>query len=384
MKIVAKTLFGLENLLVDELKNLGAKKVQVLNRAVAFEGDLRMLYTANIHSRLAARFIIPFANFQARNENDLYKKTQQIDWSKYLNNDKTLAIGSTTHGELFTHSQFPALKVKDAIVDQFREKTGDRPSVDTKKPDVLINLHISDREVSIALDSSGESLNRRGYRTESNDAPISEILAAAMIILSGWDDSAPLLDAMTGSGTIAIEAALINQNIAPGSKRKFGFQNWDDYNAALFEELIEEANQKTVESSCTIHARDINMGSLAIARRNAERAGVMDNIVFDCVDFMKSEPVDDSGMIIMNPPYGERLEERLDMDKFYHEIGFRLKHIYPNHVVWVISSNLSAMKRLGLKPDERIKLFNGQLECRFNKYTLFKGKRIDQLKQTES
>ncbi len=384
MKIVAKTLFGLENLLAAELKDLGAKKIEVLNRAVAFEGDQRALYAANIHSRLAARFIVPFSSFLARDEKDLYKKIQQIDWSKYLSNEKTFAIGSTTHSEIFTHSQFAAQKVKDAIVDQFRDKTGERPSVDIKKPDVLINLHIADRQVSIALDSSGDTLNKRGYRTESNDAPISEILAAAMVILSGWDRSTTLLDAMTGSGTIAIEAALIDQNIAPGIKRKFGFQKWDDFNKELFEELIEEAKQKITPSSCVIHARDINMGSLGIARRNAERAGVMDDIVFDCVDFMKSEPIAESALILMNPPYGERLEERLDMDKFYHDIGFRLKHNYPNHTVGVISSNLDAMKMLGLKPDERFKLFNGQLECRFNKYSLFKGKRIDQLKQSAS
>jgi putative N6-adenine-specific DNA methylase len=384
VKIVAKTLFGLENLLASELKALGAKKVEVLNRAVSFEGNQKVLYSVNIHSRLAARFIVPFANFLARNEDDLYKKTQKIDWSKYLSNDKTFAIGSTTHGELFTHSQFAAQKVKDAIVDQFRDKTGERPSVDIKNPDVLINLHITDHQVNIASDSSGDSLNKRGYRTESNDAPISEILAAAMVILSAWDGTTPLLDAMTGSGTIAIEAALINQNIAPGINRKFGFQNWDDYDSALFEKLIDEAKQNIKPSSCIIHARDINMGSLAIARRNAERANVMDYIIFDCVDFMKSEPIAESGIILMNPPYGERLEERLDMDKFYHEIGFRLKHNYSNHAVWVISSNLPAMKRLGLKPDERIKLFNGQLECRFNKYSLFKGKRIDQLIQHET
>lgn len=384
MKIVAKTLFGLEQLLADELKSLGAKKVNILNRAVEFEGDQSLLYTVNVHSRLAARFIVPFANFQARDEKDLYKKTQKIDWSKYLNNEKTFAIGSTTNGDLFTHSQFAAQKVKDAIVDQFRDKTGARPNVDTTSPDVLINLHIANRDVSFALDSSGEPLNKRGYRTESNDAPISEILAAAMLIHAGWESSTTLLDAMTGSGTIAIEAALTDQNIAPGIKRKFGFQKWDDYNETLFTSIIDEAKSAIRAASAHITARDLNMGSLSIARRNAERAGVMENIIFDCVDFMKSNPVSESGMIIMNPPYGERLEEKLDMDKFYHDIGFRLKHNYPDHTAWIISSNLDAMKRLGLKPDLRIKLFNGQLECRYNKYSLFKGKRIDQLKAAHS
>jgi putative N6-adenine-specific DNA methylase len=287
LKIVAKTLFGLEQLLADELKSLGAKKVNILNRAVEFEGDQSLLYTVNVHSRLAARFIVPFANFQARDEKDLYKKTQKIDWSKYLNNEKTFAIGSTTNGDLFTHSQFAAQKVKDAIVDQFRDKTGARPNVDTTSPDVLINLHIANRDVSFALDSSGEPLNKRGYRTESNDAPISEILAAAMLIHAGWESSTTLLDAMTGSGTIAIEAALTDQNIAPGIKRKFGFQKWDDYNETLFTSIIDEAKSAIRPASAHITARDLNMGSLSIARRNAERAGVMENIIFDCVDFMK-------------------------------------------------------------------------------------------------
>lgn len=379
MKLIAKTLFGLEPLLENELRGFGAKNITILNRAIEFEGDLELLYKVNIHSRIAARILVPFAQFMARNEKELYTKINKIDWSKYLSNEKTFVIGSTTYGDVFTHSQFAALKAKDAIVDQFRERTGARPSIDTENPDLYINLHISGNDVSLALDSSGDALNKRGYRTESNEAPINEILAAAMIKMSQWGESTTLLDPMTGSGTIAIEAALIDQRIAPGLNRSFGFQKWQDYDEALFTKLIATAKEAIRPPTRAIVARDFNMGCLSIARRNATRAGVVESIVFDCVDFKKSEPVAESGLIIMNPPYGERLEEKLDMDQLYHDIGFRLKHNYPNHTFWVISSNLDAMKRIGLKPSERVKLFNGPLECRYNKYELFKGKRIEHL-----
>ncbi|MCO4805752.1 MAG: class I SAM-dependent RNA methyltransferase [Flavobacteriales bacterium] len=384
MKLIAKTLFGLETLLEQELKELGASKINVLNRAIEFESDLETLYRIAIESRVALRVLLPFANYKARGEDDFYKKAQRIDWSQYLTNDKTFAINSTTHGEQFTHSQYAGLKLKDAIVDQFREKTGARPSVNTSSPDVLINLHISNIEVSISLDATGEPLNKRGYRMETNEAPINEILAAAMIQLSGWDGITPFLDPMTGSGTIAIEAAMKARNIAPGLNRTFAFQKWSDYDPQLFEKVKAEAQAKVTTSDVEIVARDFNMGCLGIARRNAVRAGVEDMIIFDCVDFMKSDPIADSAMIIMNPPYGERLDEKIDLGQLYHDIGFRLKHSYPTHKVWVITSNLDAMKRLGLKPDTRVKLYNGSLECRFNEYTLFKGKRIDQLKNAEN
>lgn len=380
--IIAKTQFGLEPLLSEELEALGGKNIKVLNRAVSFEGDKQLLYKANLHSRFAARILVPVKSFLARDTKNLYVQCKRIDWSFFLSTDKTFAIDAVTYGEKFTHSHFIAQTLKDAIVDQFKEREGTRPNVDKERPDLLINIHISDFRVNISLDSSGHPLNQRGYRTESNDAPLSEILAAALIKFTRWDGSEILIDGMTGSGTLAIEAAMIQRNIAPGLRRRFGFQNWNDYNSELFETLIEEAQSHIKPAEQKIHARDLNMGNLAIARRNAERAGVLDNIVFDCVDFMKSDPIDNSGMVILNPPYGERMEKKLDMDDFYHKMGFRLKHNYPNHTAWIISSNLAAMKRIGLKPEQRIKLYNGKLECRFNEYKLFKGKRIDHLEKT--
>lgn len=324
--------------------------------------------------------MVPIATFTAHNDRHLYAQALKVDWSKYLNNQQRFVIESTTYSERFRHSRYAALKVKDAIADQFRNATGDRPSVDLQNPDIRFNLHIAETTVTIYLDSSGESLEKRGYRTESNEAPISEVLAAALVLFTGWDTRRPLLDPMTGSGTIAIEAAMLAQHIPPGMHRSFAFQKWSDYDPTLFNKVLDQAKAGIQKNAVRITARDINMKSLAIAKRNAERANVVDHIDFDRTDFTESSPLATESLIIINPPYGERLEEDNDMEKLYHEIGFRLKHHYPNHTVWVISSNLPAMKRIGLKPEKRIKLYNGPLECRFNEYRLFKGKRIDQLR----
>jgi len=380
LKFIAKTLYGLESVLAAELEELGANKIKPLNRAVEFEGSTHLLYKANLMCRTALRILIPITSFKAHNDRHLYALSSKVKWTDYLSLDTTFAIDSTTHSDRFRHSRYAALKLKDAIVDQFRKEFNERPSIDSRTPDVRINLHIADTDVSISLDSSGESLEKRGYRTESNEAPMSEVLAAGLIKLSGWDKKKDFLDPMTGSGTIAIEAAMMNQNIPPGLHRDFAFQNWMDYNKELFEEIEMEVRSNIVSPSARIVARDINKRSLPIAKRNAMRAGVVEHIQWETADFCDSEPFSDSAHIIMNPPYGERLEEHDDMLELYDAIGFRLKHHYPNHTVWVITSNLAAMKKLGLKPDHRIKLYNGSLECRFNGYTLFKGKRIDQLK----
>jgi len=384
LKLIAKTLFGLEPVLAKELTDLGAKNIELLNRAVQFEGDLQVLYKANIHSRTALRVLLPIASYRAHNDRHLYTQSMKVDWSKYLSVDQTFAINSTTNGERFTHSLYAAQKLKDAIVDWFRNSTGRRPSVDTYDPDVYINLHISDTDVSLSLDSSGEALHKRGYRTESNEAPISEALAAGMIMLAEWPNGTPLLDPMTGSGTVAIEAAMIDRNIPPGLHRNFAFQKWADYDAELFEALRMEAGKAVRSSSNTIVARDINKQSLGIARRNARRAGVADAIRFEQADFADSEPVAEEGTIIMNPPYGERLEEMDEVKELYGEVGTRLKHHFPGHTAWIISSNFSAMKCIGLKPEKRIKLYNGSLECRYNVYKLFKGKRVDQFTNKDS
>lgn len=379
MKIIAKTLFGLEEILEKELIEFGAKETNILNRAVEFQGDQALLYRANLCSRLALRLLVMVDSFQAHNERHLYGKIQQMDWSKHISGKQTFAIDCTAYGERFRHSKYAALTVKDAIVDQFREKTGRRPSIDTNEPDVKINVHISDIHVDVSLDSSGDSLEKRGYRLEAMEAPISEVLAAAMIILSGWNRRTPLFDPMCGSGTIVIEAAMMAANKAPGLDRSFGFERWSDFNAELLENLKQELVQNETKPQVEILGRDRHRRAMAIAERNARRAGVDRYVTIEAGDFMKKEPPFEQGWIIMNPPYGERLNEDDEMQAFYHEVGFKLKHEYAGYTAWIISSNNKALKRIGLKPDTRIQLYNGALECRYNGYTLFAGKRQDQI-----
>lgn len=379
MKIIAKTLFGLEEILEKELIEFGAKETNILNRAVEFQGDQALLYRANLCCRLALRFLVVVDSFQAHNERHLYGKIQHMDWSKYISGKQTFAIDCTAYGERFRHSKYAALTVKDAIVDQFREKTGRRPSIDTNEPDVKINVHISDIHVDVSLDSSGDSLEKRGYRLEAMEAPISEVLAAAMITSSGWNRRTPLFDPMCGSGTIVIEAAMMAANKAPGLDRSFGFERWSDFNAELLENLKQELVQNETKPQVEILGRDRHRRAMAIAERNARRAGVDRYVTIEAGDFMKKEPPFEQGWIIMNPPYGERLKEDDEMEAFYHEVGFKLKHEYAGYTAWIISSNNKALKRIGLKPDTRIQLYNAALECRYNGYTLFAGKRQDQI-----
>jgi putative N6-adenine-specific DNA methylase len=379
MKIIAKTLFGLEEILEKELIEFGAKETNILNRAVEFQGDQALLYRANLCCRLALRFLVVVDSFQAHNERHLYGKIQHMDWSKYISGKQTFAIDCTAYGERFRHSKYAALIVKDAIVDQFREKTGRRPSIDTSEPDVKINVHISDIHVDVSLDSSGDSLEKRGYRLEAMEAPISEVLAAAMITSSGWNRRTPLFDPMCGSGTIVIEAAMMAANKAPGLDRSFGFERWSDFNAELLENLKQELVQNETKPQVEILGRDRHRRAMVIAERNARRAGVDRYVTIEAGDFMKKEPPFEQGWIIMNPPYGERLNEDDEMEAFYHEVGFKLKHEFAGYTAWIISSNNKALKRIGLKPDTRIQLYNGALECRYNGYTLFAGKRQDQI-----
>lgn len=378
MKCIAKTLYGLEEVAVMELKQVGVSNIETANRAVFFQCNEAQLYRLNLNARSILRLLVEVSSFKAHNDRHLYSQAQKINWDKYLGLKQTFAIDATVNGTRFRHSQYAALKVKDAIVDQFKTKHGDRPNINTHNPDVRINLHISETDVTISLDSSGESLEKRGYRTESNAAPMSECLAAAMLLLSGWDKKAPLLDAMCGSGTIAIEAALLAANIPPGLHRNFGFQRWANYDEALFKQINFELRNQIEKPQVKIVARDIDLEAIRIAKNNARRAGMIEHITFETKNFLQSEPLEESGWIMMNPPYGERLEEDEAMPAFYHEVGSRLKHHFAGHHLWIISGNLPALKRIGLKPDARHKVFNGAIECRMNGYTLFAGKRAEQ------
>ncbi len=378
--MIATSLYGLEEILADELRALGAADIEVLNRAVLFHGDLKLLYKCNLHLRTALKVLKPHIKFLARDARDLYKKIGRIQWDDYMSVDGTLAIDSTVNSEHFNHSQFVALKSKDAIVDQFREKYGKRPSVDLDNPDLRINIHISDRTCSVSFDSSGASLNKRGYRQEQAAAPMSEVLAAGIIALSGWDKKTDLMDPMCGSGTFPIEAALIARNIAPGRLRHFGFENWKDFDADLWALVKKEAEEQIRPSQCMIYGSDLEMRSIAMSESNAEIAGVDEDIEFKQMDFLKTKQHFKNGLVLINPPYGERLKDEEEIIPFYQEIGTQLKHQHEGCSAWIISSNIRALKFIGLRPSRKIKLFNGPLECKLQKYELFRGKKVEQKK----
>jgi putative N6-adenine-specific DNA methylase len=372
-QITAKCMAGMEPVLVNELIALGAKDVIPQTRAVFFSGNTELLYKANLHLRTALRILKPIDSFYAHDFGRLYKRIKRIEWSDYFSEIQSFAIDSVTFGKYFKHSHFTSLKVKDAIVDYFREKTGNRPSVDTDNPDVLISIHIVDRQCTISLDSSGKPLDKRGYKQENTDAPISEVLAAGLILNTGWKADTNFFDPMCGSGTIAIEAALIAGNIAPGKYRKFAFQNWPDFDASLWEKLMQNAIQQEKKIDIKIAASDIHMQVAEIAAKNIQSAGLSSVVEVKNMDFMQSRASADKGIIVMNPPYGERLDKDKDMDVFYHRIGDHLKQYYSGWDAWIFSGNKSAIKLVGLKPSKKLAFLNGAIECKFHKFELYKG-----------
>ncbi len=375
--IIIKTLFGLEEVLVSELQKIGAKEIQVLNRAVKCKGDQAILYKANLHLRTAIKVLKPIAILKVRNEEELYKQIRTIRWSSYLGLNQTFAIDATSNSDAFTHSKYVALKSKDAIVDQFRDTFGKRPSIDTLEPDLRINIHIYQDQCTVSLDSSGTTLAKRGYRKEQSAAPISEALAAGMILLSGWDMKTAFLDPMCGSGTIPIEAALIANKVAPGINRTFAFEKWKDFDEQLWEEIRDEAEEMISPNDVEIYGSDLDFKVIRIAERNAELADCDHVIDFQVGNFLDTN-VDNSNMhIVINPPYGERLNSNEDMVPFYKQIGTQLKHHCSGSEAWIITSDIQDIKFIGLRPSRKIKLFNGPLECRFQKYELFKGKKKD-------
>ncbi len=374
MFFLAKTFHGLEQVLAQELIQLGAEEVKPVKRAVQFRGDQRLLYQANLWLRTALRILVPISEFYARDERGLYRGMQDLEWPSYLRLHQTFAIDSVTNSSYFTHSHFASLKAKDAIVDQFRRRTGKRPSIDTKNPDLRIHLYINEDRIRVLLDSSGESLHRRGYRLEGRRAPLSEVLAAGLLALSGWKPGIPLLDPMCGSGTIPIEAAMMAANVAPGLGRKqFGFMHWRDFDYDLWRELQKEARSLRQPIEAPIMARDHHGPSVGAARRNATDARVDRFIEFDKADFLEAPAPPEPGHLIMNPPYGERMG--IDLDEFYRAIGDRFKQAYPGHQAWIISSNMDALKKVGLKPSHKHTLYNGQLPVRFQGYELYQGKK---------
>jgi len=373
MRFVAKTLYGLEKVLAEELINLGATDVQTANRAVLFNGDISLLYTVNYCVRTALSILMPIAEFRIRSKDDLYKAGSKIEWEKFLNPDDTFSIVPVINSPHFGHSGYAGLLLKDAIADSFRNKTGRRPSVDTSDPGILINLHISNDLVTISIDSSVVPLFKRGYRQEQPFAPLNEVLAAGIILLSGWNATTSLTDPMCGSGTIPIEAGLIACKVPPGKFRKFfGFQRWKDFDENLFEKIILNCDSQIGPSPVKIFGSDISEQTLQHARANVSSAGLNDIVSLERGDFKDLKPVDNNGFVFLNPPYGQRLQP-VEIDQLYGMIGTTLKHNFAGATAWLITSNKESLKHVGLKPKEKHTLFNGALECVLLKYEMYQG-----------
>ncbi|MFD0860949.1 class I SAM-dependent RNA methyltransferase [Sungkyunkwania multivorans] len=373
-KMVAKTMHSFEPLLAKELKDLGAMDVQEGVRNVSFVGDTGFMYKANLCLRTAIKILKPIKSFRIKNEKELYDAVYQMPWHLYMRHDQSLSIDATVHSDYFKHSKFIALKTKDAIVDKFRNTEGRRPSVDLKHPDLRINVHIQYSECTISLDSSGQSLHQRGYRTATNIAPINEVLAAGMLLLSGWDGQCDFLDPMCGSGTIPIEAAMIACNIPANINRpEFAFEKWEDYDMDLFEKIMESSLKKTREFHHKIVGYDKAPSAFRKAKDNVRNANLSEYITLENKNFFETKKEDEDSKLhmVFNPPYGERLD--IDMESFYGDIGTTLKHGYPNTNAWMITSNMEALKQVGLRPSRKIKLFNGKLESRLVKYEMYAG-----------
>ena len=372
-EMIAKTFQGLEEILAEELTTLGANDIQIGRRMVSFTGDKRMMYKANFCLRTAIRILKPIKNFTAKDADEVYNQIQAIPWEEYLDVNKTFAIDAVVFSEEFRHSKFVSYKVKDAIVDYFREKTGKRPSVRINNPDVLLNIHIAQTTCTLSLDSSGESLHRRGYRQEQVEAPLNEVLAAGMVLMTGWRGECDLIDPMCGSGTIPIEAALIARNIAPGVFRKgFAFEKWVDFDSEMFDEIYNDDSQER-EFTHKIYGYDNNPKANEIATHNIKAAGVSKDVTLKLQPFQQFEQPQEKSIIVMNPPYGERISTN-DLLGLYQMIGERLKHAFVGNEAWVLSYREECFDQIGLKPSKKVPLFNGALECEFRKYEIFDGK----------
>lgn len=372
-KLIAKTFSGLEDVLAKEVKRIGGKNVRRGKRAVFYDGDLELIYRSNYHLRAALRILKEIEHFNFKNVDQFYLKCKKIKWQNYFTVDQNFVINSVVvNSRDFRNSMFASLKVKDAIADYFRENFGKRPSVDTDNPDIVINVHIFQDNCTLSIDSSGESLHKRGYRVKQGEAPLNEVLAAGMIYISGWLGNSDFMDPMCGSGTLPIEAAMIAQNIPAAKFRKeFAFQLWNDFDPLLWEKVTEPVEKR--EFRHKIYASDISGSNLLNAQTNARRALVFNKIQFACTDFKDLNINLNNATILTNPPYGERLREN-DLDGLYSMIGECLKHQYAGNSAWILSSAFESLKFVGLKPSERIDLFNGPLKCKYNNYRLFEGK----------
>jgi len=373
LEIIAKTFAGMEDLLAEEIKNIGGKNITKIKRGVKFEGSEEVLYKGLFSLRTVLRLLIPVCSFMAHTEKDLYRKVKKQPWEDYLELSQTFAIDCVANSEVFRHSKFAGLRVKDAICDRFREQNDDaRPSIDTKRPDVLFNVHISNLDVTILLDVGGFSLHKRGYRTQDHEAPLNEALAAGMIMLSGWDGKKDFIDPMCGSGTLLIEAAMIAQNIPPRiNLNDFAIQEWDNFDAQLWNSVKRELKEQIEPSSTKIVGSDVSDAYVEMAKDAVKEMG-LDSIEVKQCDIVNLKNDLSDGLLISNPPYGERMDKD-NIIEFYKEIGDLLKSEFTGFEAWILSSNFEALKFIGLRPSRKIPLRNGALDCKMQKYELYSG-----------
>ncbi|MDR0973002.1 MAG: THUMP domain-containing protein [Prevotellaceae bacterium] len=372
-EMIAKTFQGLEELLATELIQLGANDVQIGRRMVSFSGDKAMMYRANFALRTAIRILKPLKHFKANTPDEVYDMVKRYPWDTLMDAGKTFAVDAVVFGEEFRHSKFAAYRVKDAIADYFREKEGKRPSVRMNNPDLQVHLHIAQKDCTLALDSSGESLHRRGYRQEATEAPLNEVLAAGMILMTGWTGECDFIDPMCGSGTLPIEAALIARNIAPGVFRKeYAFEKWSDYDAELFNDIYnDDSRERPFEHR--IYGYDNSPKAYHTAMHNVKSAGLSRDVALKLQPFQQFEQPKEKALLVTNPPYGERISTD-NLLALYQMIGERLKHAFAGNDAWILSYREECFDQIGLKPDRKIKLYNGALECEFRKYHIFDGK----------
>ncbi len=379
-EMIAKTFQGLEGILAEELTNLGANNIQIGRRMVSYTGNQELLYRSNFALRTAIRVLKPIKHFRATSADEVYESVKQIDWSQYLSNETTFAVDSVVFSTEFRHSKFVAYKVKDAIVDQFRERTGNRPNIRITNPDLQLHIHVAEYDCTLSLDSSGESLHRRGYRQEAVEAPLNEVLAAGIILMTGWRGETDFIDPMCGSGTLPIEAALIARNIAPGVYRQgYAFEKWPDFDRELFQSIYDDDSQER-EFEHHIWGYDNNREAVSIATRNAKAAGLTEDITIELQDFKDFKQPQNPAIIVSNPPYGERISAP-DLLGLYRMIGERLKHAFQDGTAWILSYREECFEAIGLKPSLKTPLFNGSLECELRKYQMFSGKYTDARKE---
>ena len=371
-ELIAKTFMGLEPVLAQELTQLGANNVEIGRRMVSFTGDKEMMYKANFQLHTAIRILKPIKRFKATSADEVYDEVRKIDWDEYLDLKKSFAVDAVVFSDDFRHSKFVAYKVKDAIVDQFREKYQQRPNISVTNPDLRLNIHIAEDDCTLSLDSSGESLHRRGYRQETVDAPLNEVLAAGMIMMTGWKGDTDFIDPMCGSGTLLIEAALIARNISPGVFRKgYAFEKWPDFDADLFDRIYnDDSGEREFEHK--IYGYDVDMKAVAKAALNVRAAGLTKDITVQCQDFKDFAQPEQKSIIVTNPPYGERITTQ-NLLGTYRMIGERLKHAFVGGEAWILSYREECFEQIGLKPSLKIPHYNGSLECQFQKYQIFDG-----------